>query len=111
MKTLCLGWFWYTPDDLLRQVAEEESLETVQFSGCSLLTDATIERILAKCCHLKMLGLAFNDNDNLTPSILDTYAKCGRKCFVQIKKCQAFDAGALAEKVSNLYRVEIDRDS
>lgn len=31
-----------------------------------------------------MLGLAFNDN--LTPKYFDTYAKCGRKFFVQIKR-------------------------
>ncbi|GAQ86372.1 hypothetical protein KFL_002850160 [Klebsormidium nitens] len=109
LKTLSLGWFWYTPDLLLRQVTEEESLETLQIYGCSFLKDATVERVLAKCSHLKVLGFAFDEL--LTPGLLEAYARCSRKVFLEIKKCKGIDAGGLSEQLRNLSNVEVDKDT
>lgn len=105
MKALSLGWFAETMDSMLRRISEEVNLEELIIMSCPALTDATIEKILQGCVHLKRLGLCYNER--LTPGILGAHAKYGSKALLEVRDCKGIDPSAVLQQMPVLLNVQL----
>ncbi|GAQ90063.1 Leucine rich repeat/RNI-like superfamily protein [Klebsormidium nitens] len=93
LKSLGIGRFSRTPDDMLRRLAKEASLEDLRIISCRTLTDATVRKILLDCRHLTRFVIA--DCELVTSEILTAYKESNSKARLIIRDCK----GVLAEMV------------
>lgn len=51
LKSLSVGCFGHTPDEMLQRISEEPSLRELFFAASSDLTDASVRKLFKDCCR------------------------------------------------------------
>lgn len=106
LKRLRLGYWWDTPDLVLREVSEETTLEELQLVCCPYLTDATVAKILDGCKSLQSLFLYIDEL--LTAETLRAYSKTGRKVKLEIGECSGLDRDKLTDEMRHLRNIIVE---
>ncbi|GAQ90069.1 F-box/RNI-like superfamily protein [Klebsormidium nitens] len=97
LKELGVGRFDRATDQMLQQIAEEQSLENLRIVRCPALTDRTVRKILFGCHQLRSLLIA--NCELVTSEILKAYAESGTKARVEIRGCKGVQKEMLPAEV------------
>jgi hypothetical protein len=93
LKSLDIGCFSRTPNEMLRRLSKEVWLEDLQNIKCPALTDATVRKILFGCCRLT--SFVIRDCELVTSKILTAYQESNSKARLIVEGCK----GVLAERI------------
>lgn len=97
LKSLGIGRFSRTPDEMLQKLSKEVWLEDLEVISCPALTDATIRKIFLGCRRLTRFLIA--DCEPVTSDIFRAYQESGSKARLTIRHCKGVRAETMPEEM------------